>query len=116
MYPIRTLEENIHHFHRAFSTSYIKDAFQKIKLSDDSSLLTIMHTPWGRYCWTLLSFSISSAPEEFQRRLHDILCGMDGVVNIHVILMYTPLWLCKLTRLNMVLVQLYFRLWTIPTE
>ena len=41
-----------------------------------------MHTPWGRYCWTLLPFGISSAPEEFQRRLHDFLSGMEGVVNI----------------------------------
>ena len=41
-----------------------------------------MHTPWGRYRWTRLPFGISSAPEEFQRRLHDILCGLEGVVNI----------------------------------
>jgi len=37
---------------------------------------------WGRCRWIRLPFSISSAPEEFQRRLHDILCGMQGVVNI----------------------------------
>ena len=41
-----------------------------------------MHTPWGRYRWTRLPFGVSSAPEEFQRRLYDILCGMEGVVNI----------------------------------
>lgn len=84
MYPIPTLEENIHHFHRAkiFSTFDIKDAFQTIKLTDESSFLTTMHTPWGRYRWTRLPFGISSAPEEFQRRLHDILCGMEGVINI----------------------------------
>lgn len=41
-----------------------------------------MHTPWGRYRWTRLPFGVSSAPEEFQRRLHDVLCGLDGVVNI----------------------------------
>ena len=84
MYPIQTLEENIHRFHRAkiFSTFDIKDAFQTIKLTNESSFLTTMHTPWGRYRWTRLPFGISSSPEEFQRRLHDILCGMEGVVNI----------------------------------
>ena len=84
VYPIPTLEENIHRFHQAkvFSTFDIREAFQTIKLTDESSMLTTMHTPWGRYRWTRLPFGISSAPEEFQRRLHDVLCGLDGVINI----------------------------------
>ena len=84
VYPIPTLEENIHRFHQAkiFSVFDIKDAFQNIELTLESSLLTTMHTPWGRYRWTRLPFGISSAPEEFQRRLHDVLSGMEGVVNI----------------------------------
>ena len=41
-----------------------------------------MHTLWGCYRWTRLPFGLSSAPEEFQRRLHDVLSGMEGVVNI----------------------------------
>ena len=82
VYPIPTLEENIHHFHRAFSMFEIKDAFQKIKLTNKASLLTTMHSSWRRYRWTRLPFGISSAPEEYQRRLLDILCGMEVVVNI----------------------------------
>ena len=84
VYPIPTLEENIHRFHQAkiSSTFDIKDAFEIIKLSDVSSFLTTMHTHWGRYRWTRLPFGIISAPEQFQRRLHDILCGMEGVFNI----------------------------------
>ena len=84
VYPIPTLEENIHRFNQAkiFSVFDIKDAFQTIELTDESSMLTAMHTPLGRYHWTRLPFGISSAPEEFQRRLHDILCGLEGVVNI----------------------------------
>lgn len=35
-----------------------------------------------RYRWIRLPFGISSAPEEFQRSLHDVLCKMDAVVNI----------------------------------
>jgi len=84
VYPIPTLEENLHRFYQAkiFSTFDIKDAFQTIKLTEESSKLTTMHTPWGRYRWTRLPFGISSAPEEFQRRIHDVLCGLEGVVNI----------------------------------
>ena len=84
VFPIPTLEENIQRFNRVkiFSVFDIKDAFQSIELTHESSLLTTMHTPWGRYRWTRLPFGVSSAPEEFQRRLHDALCGLDGVVNI----------------------------------
>ena len=84
MYPIPTLEENIHHFHqpKIFSTFDIEDAFQTIKLTQESSFLTTMHTPWGQYRWTRLPFGISSVSEEFQSCLHYILCGTAGVVNI----------------------------------
>lgn len=41
-----------------------------------------MHTPWGHYRWTRLPLGISSVPEEFQRRLHDVLCGIEGMGNI----------------------------------
>ena len=84
VYPIPTLEENLHRFRQAklFSTFDMKDAFQTIKLTKESSLLRAMHTPWGRYRWTRPPFGISSAPEEFQRRIHDVLFGLEGVVNI----------------------------------
>lgn len=47
MYPIPTLEENLHHLHQAdsFSTFDIRDAFQTIKLTEKSSKLTTMHIP-----------------------------------------------------------------------
>ena len=66
VYPIPTLEENIHRFNQGkiFSVFDIKDAFQTIELTHECSLLTTMHTPWGRYHWTRLPFGVSSAPEE----------------------------------------------------
>ena len=84
VYPIPTLEENIHRFHQAkiFSVFDIKDAFQNIELTLESSLLTTTHTPWGRYRLTRLSFGIGSAPEEFQHHLHDVLSELEDVVNI----------------------------------
>jgi len=47
VYPILTLEENLHCFHQAkiVSTFDIKDAFQTIKLTEESRKLTTMHTP-----------------------------------------------------------------------
>ena len=86
VYPITILEENIHRLHQArvFSTFDIKDAFQTIKVTDESSQLTTMHTPWGRSFWTRLPFGISSAPDEFQRRLYDVLCGTEGAINIAI--------------------------------
>ena len=45
-------------------------------------MLTTMHTPWGRYRWTPLPFGVSSDPEECQRRLHDVILDMEGVLNI----------------------------------
>ena len=45
-------------------------------------MLTTMHTPWGRYRRTHLPFGISLVPEEFQRRFRDVLCGIDGIINI----------------------------------
>jgi hypothetical protein len=86
VYPIPTLEENIHRFHQAkvFSSFDIKDAFQTIQQTKESSMLTTMHmhTPWGSDRWTHLPFGIRSAPEEFQRGIHDVLCGLDGIINI----------------------------------
>ena len=50
-----------------------------VHLNSESSLLTTFGTPWGRVRWTCLSFGISPAPEEFQRRLECALEGLDGV-------------------------------------
>ena len=47
VYPMPTLEENPHRFRQVkiFSNFDIKDAFQTIELTEESSLLTTLHTP-----------------------------------------------------------------------
>ena len=40
-----------------------------------------MHTPIGRYCWLRMPFGVSLGPEEYQRRQHEALEGLAGVVN-----------------------------------
>ena len=59
---------------RVFSLLDAKDGFLQVKLSERSSFLT---TFWGaghKYRWLRMPFGISSAPEEFQRRLQGCSC------------------------------------------
>ena len=55
--------------------------FTNIELDDSSSFLTTMHTPIGRYRWLRMPFGVSLGPEEYQRRQHEALEGLTGVVN-----------------------------------
>ena len=52
-----------------------------IELDDSSSFLTTMHIPIGRYRWLRMPFGVSLGPEEYQRRQHEALEGLAGVVN-----------------------------------
>ena len=54
--------------------------FWQIALTKNSALLTTSITPFGRFCFHHLPFKITSAPEHFQRRMSEILQGLDGVV------------------------------------
>ena len=58
------------------------DGFTQVQITDDSKDITTMHTPWGRYRWLRLPYGISSAPEEFQMRMQELLDGLCGVGNI----------------------------------
>ena len=61
----------------------------KHELDDSSSFLTTMHTPIGRYRWLRMPFGVSLGPEEHQRRQHEALEGLAGVVNkAHDILVF----------------------------
>ena len=50
-----------------------------VQLDHESSFLTLFGTPWGRFRSTRMPFGISTAPEEFLRRLEQALEGLDGV-------------------------------------
>ncbi len=84
IHPMPTLEENLHKLTHAkcFTLVDALSGFTQVKLDDESSLLTTMHSPIGRVRWLRLPFGISSAPEEFQRRQQDVLDGLDGVINV----------------------------------
>ena len=80
-YIIPTLEENLHKLQEVkyMSVIDVKEAFQNIPLTLRSSLITTMFTPWGRCRWTRLPFGISSASEEWQRRIHMVLEGLQVI-------------------------------------
>ena len=54
--------------------------FWQIPISAKSCLLTTFITPFGHFCFNKLPFGISSTPEHFQKRMSNILNGLDGVV------------------------------------
>ncbi|XP_072035931.1 uncharacterized protein [Amphiura filiformis] len=64
---------------RIFSVLDAKDGFWQVKLDKESSLLTTFGTPFGRYRWLRMPFGIATAPEEFQRRQHEIAEDLPGV-------------------------------------
>ena len=65
---------------QVFSQLDANSGFWQIPLDPNSALLTTFITPFGRYCFHRLPFGITSAPEHFQRRMSEILSGIEGVV------------------------------------
>ena len=55
-----------------FALCDTKDDFHQIRLDDVSSYFTTFNTPFVRYVWTRIPFGISSAPEGWPRRMHEI--------------------------------------------
>ena len=63
-----------------FSKIDANSRFWQIPLDKKSALLTTFITPFGRYHFNRLPFSITSAPEYFQRRMSEVLSDLEGVV------------------------------------
>eukprot|EP00731_Ephydatia_muelleri_P036195 Em0214g1a len=82
VYPLPTVDETLAQLTGAtvFSKLDANSGFWQIPLADSSRLLTTFITPFGRYCFNKLPFGISSAPELFQKRMGQILEGLDGVL------------------------------------
>ena len=80
-YPLPTIEDIATRLHEAkiFTVLDVAKGFWHVELDESSSLLTTFHTPFGRYRWKRMPFGISSAPEIFQRRMHELIEGLHGV-------------------------------------
>ena len=53
-----------------------------MRLDEESSKLTTMTTPYGRYRWKRLPFALKVSSEIFQERLNDVLADIDGVFTV----------------------------------
>ena len=67
---------------KCFSLVDIREGFLHCPLDDELSVMTTMHTSYGRYRWTRLPFGISSAPEEFQLKLAMALADLESIINV----------------------------------
>ena len=83
-YPLPTVEEVATSLSKAkvFSVLDAKSGFWQVQLDDASSRLTTFNTPFGRYRWLRMPFGISSAPEEFQKRMNDTFGDIKGTAVI----------------------------------
>ena len=83
-YPLPTVEEVATSLSKAkvFSVRDAKSGFWLVPLDDASSRLTTFNTPFGWYRWLRMPFGISSAPEEFQKRMNDTFGDIKGTAVI----------------------------------
>ena len=77
-YPLPTIEDVATRLHGAkvFTVLDVRSGFWHVVLDEPSSLLTTFCTPFGRYRWNRMPFGICSAPEIFQRRMHEVVEGL----------------------------------------
>ena len=80
-YQFPTVEDIATRLHGAkvFTILDVKNGFWHVNLDEESSYLTTFQTPFGRYRWKRMPFGISSAPEVFQRKMHELIEGMSGI-------------------------------------
>ena len=80
-YPFLTIEDIATRLHGAkvFTILDVSKGFWHVLLDEPSSFLTTFHPPFGWYRWKTMPFGISSAPEVFQRRMHELIEGLQRV-------------------------------------
>ena len=80
-YQMPTIEDIATRLHGAkvFTVLHVRNGFWHVSLDEESSFLTTFQTPFGRYRWKRMPFGISSAPEVFQRKMHKLIEGLNGI-------------------------------------
>ena len=82
LFEIPTFDDVVSKFQGAvcFTKLDAKSGFYQIPLDESSRDFTTFITPFGRYRYKRLPMGISIAPEIFQRKMMELLDGLQGVV------------------------------------
>ena len=64
---------------KVFSKFDLRSGYLHCELDDESSYLTTMNTPFGRYRWKRLPFGLNASAEIFQKKLQQALDGLEGI-------------------------------------
>ena len=85
-FKLPTFDDVLPTFNKAkiFTKQDTKEAFWHIKLDKESSKLTTMITPYGRFRWTRLPFGLNVSSAIFQRHLTQALEGLEGCINVTI--------------------------------
>ena len=80
-YSLPTIEDIATSLHGAkhFTILEVQNSFWHIGLDEKSYMITTFNTPFGQYRWKRLPFGISSVPDVFKRRMHQLVEGLSGV-------------------------------------
>ena len=83
-YKLPTLDDVLSQLNgaRLFTKLDVKEAYWHVRLDEESSKLTTMITPFGRYRWLRLPFGLKVSGEIFQRRIAEALDGLVGTTNV----------------------------------
>ena len=83
-YKLPTLDDVLYQLKDAkvFTKLDIKEAFWHVRLDEESSLLTTMITPFGRFRWLRLPFGLKVSSEIFQRKLTEALEGLTNTISV----------------------------------
>ena len=80
-HQLPTIEDIATRLHGAkvFTVLDVRHGFWHVRLDERSSYLTTFNTPFGRYRYKRMPFGISSAPEVFQKKMHELIEGLHGI-------------------------------------
>ena len=80
-YQLLTIEDIATRLHGAkvFTVLDVRHGVWHVRLDERSSYLTTFNTPFGRYRYKRMPFGISSAPEVFQKKMHELIEGLHGI-------------------------------------
>ena len=86
-----TRRSSMNMFNVIFTKLDANSDFWPIRLSETSRHFTTFITPWGRFCFNVLPYGISSGSEKFQKCISRILEGLNGAeCNIDDVPVHAP--------------------------